>query len=117
MTDAPRQPIEAVNENLIDAAAANESKQTVQPRTVGRRSGVTVVVEAFLQQRPAVFALRLQVEGAGLVLNLARGQSVGRTHRLTGVDGAPNRPSMRRLFGGIQHSSNSLSSAMRFESG
>jgi hypothetical protein len=47
--------IEAVNENLIDAAAANESKQTVQPRTVGRRSGVTVVVEAFLQQCPAVF--------------------------------------------------------------
>jgi hypothetical protein len=47
-----------------------------------------------------VFALRLQLKEAGHMLNFARGRSIGETHRLTDVDGPPNRPAMRRLFGG-----------------
>ena len=49
MANASRQPVEAVNENLIDDAAAHEREQSGQPRTVERRSGVTVVIEALLQ--------------------------------------------------------------------
>lgn len=37
ITNAPRHPIEAVNEDLIDLAAANKSKQSVQRRTIERR--------------------------------------------------------------------------------
>ena len=58
MANASQQPIETVDENLIDPTAANEAKQSVQPRTVERSSGVPVVIEELLQQRPAVLALR-----------------------------------------------------------
>jgi len=57
VTDAPRQPVETVDEELVNASAANYSKQPVQAGTIERRSGVPVVVETFRQQRPTVFAL------------------------------------------------------------
>ena len=46
MTNAPRQPIKGVNKDLIDRAAPNESKQSVQRRTIERRSRIAVVVKA-----------------------------------------------------------------------
>ena len=45
MMNAPRQPIKAVNKDLIDRAAPNESKQSVQRRTIERRSRIAVVVK------------------------------------------------------------------------
>src|SRR5947209_356658 len=52
--------------------------------------------ESLGQQRPAVNGLGLQVQAARLVLNLASGQCIRRTHRTAGLDGAPDRSSGRR---------------------
>ena len=98
-----RQTVQSVNEDLIDDAATDNSEQPVQPRTVERRAGVAVVIESLWQHRPLVPALRLKIQGAGLVLDFARRQTIRRTHRLAGVDRAPNRPSAQRLFGGMEH--------------
>jgi hypothetical protein len=102
MTNAPRQPIAGVNEDLIDPTAPNESQQSVQRRTIERRSRIAVV-KAVGQKRPAVLSLGLQIQPACLVLDVARREGIRGTHRLAGVDSAPNRPSARRLFGGIEH--------------
>ena len=59
ITNAPRHPIKAVNEGLIDLAAPNESKQSVQRRTIERRSGIAVVVKAVGYERPTVLSLEL----------------------------------------------------------
>jgi hypothetical protein len=96
ITNAPRQPIEAVNEDLIDLAAPNVSKQSVQRRTIERRSRIAVVVKPVGQERPAVLSLGLQIQPARLVLDIVRRQRTRGTHRLAGVDRPPNWPSAQR---------------------
>ena len=69
---ATRQPIQAMNNNLVYAPVPNMSQKLLQGGAVKSRSGSPVVIVTFVSNRPAVGRLRDYEVATQLVLNLAR---------------------------------------------
>ena len=46
----PRQPVEAIDDKLLDASGPDHAQQSLKRRPIERRPGVRLVVEAILNQ-------------------------------------------------------------------
>lgn len=92
----PRQPVEAMDYELLDAAGPDDAQQSVQRRPVKCRARVPFVVKPFLDEDEAQRTLGLNERPALVELDLAGGEISVWLFRLAGVDGAANRRSDRR---------------------
>ena len=91
-----RQPVETVDDELLDATRSDDAQQSVQGRPVEGRARVAFVVKTLFDDYVAQGALGLNVGMAQIELDLA-GRKIGMWfYRLAGVDGAANRRSVGR---------------------
>lgn len=89
----PRQPVEPVDDHLLDAAGARHLQQSQECWPLQCRARVPLVVKAFLDALEAQGEQRMDPRLAGFELHLAGREIVMRLYRLASVDGAANRRS------------------------
>ena len=93
MPQISREPVEAIDNELLDAARPDDAQQSVQGRPVEGRTRVAFVVKTLFDDHVAQGALGLNVGLAQIELDLAGGEISMWFYRLAGVDGAANRRS------------------------
>ena len=71
----PRQPVEAMDHELVDAARPDDAKQSLQGRPVKGRAGVPFVVKPFLDEDETQRTLGSNERPALVELDLAGGES------------------------------------------
>jgi hypothetical protein len=76
-----------VDDDPINQPTADMNKEAIQRGAAERGAGVAFVVEALRDQYPPKGTLRFHIRAADIALEPARGEIVGCSHRLPGVNG------------------------------